>query len=89
MDELLRLYTIETPAGTFVIYPGSEAADPDPHQPLYWYYAPKDGQGNRTVKPSTPLKRRRRPAGRARENDRGNLVLRFRNKSPNDVAYLH
>jgi hypothetical protein len=45
MDELLRLYTIETPAGRFVIYPGSEAADPDSHRQLYWYYAPKEWTG--------------------------------------------
>ncbi len=45
MTEILRIFTIETPAGIFVIYPGSEAADPDSHKPLYWYYAPQGWSG--------------------------------------------
>jgi hypothetical protein len=45
MDGLLSAYTIETPAGNFVIYPGSDAADPDSHRPLYWYYAPEGWTG--------------------------------------------
>jgi len=40
MDGLLAAYTIETPAGSFIIYPGSDAADPESHKPLFWYYAP-------------------------------------------------
>jgi hypothetical protein len=45
MTQLLSAYTIETPVGIFVIYPGSEAADPDSHEPLYWYYAPQGWTG--------------------------------------------
>ncbi len=45
MSGILRAYTIDTPAGRFVIYPGSEAADPDSHKPLYWYYAPEGRTG--------------------------------------------
>ena len=45
MTELLRAYTINTPAETFVIYPGSQAADPDSHNPFEWYYAPQGWKG--------------------------------------------
>ncbi len=41
MGGLLNAHTIETPAGRFCIYPGSEAADPDSHRPLHWYHAPE------------------------------------------------
>lgn len=45
MDGFLSSHIIETPAGRFVIYPGADAADPDSHQPLYWYYAPEGWTG--------------------------------------------
>jgi hypothetical protein len=45
MTELLRAYTIDTPAGRFVIYSGSEAADAHSHKPLWWYYAPEGWTG--------------------------------------------
>ena len=45
MTGILRAYTIETPSGTFVIYPGSLAADAPSHEPLLWYYAPEGWTG--------------------------------------------
>jgi hypothetical protein len=45
MTGILRAYSIDTPAGKFIIYPGAEAADPNSHKPLYWYYAPQGGTG--------------------------------------------
>ena len=45
MTELLRAYTIDTPAGRHAIYPGSQAEDPDSHKPLHWYYAPEGSTG--------------------------------------------
>jgi hypothetical protein len=45
MTELMVSHTIETPRGTFVIYPGSTAEDADSHKPLRWYYAPEGWTG--------------------------------------------
>ena len=45
MDGLLRSYTIDTPVGRFVIYPGSLAVDTASHKPLFWYYAPEGWTG--------------------------------------------
>ena len=45
MTEILASRTIDTPAGTFVIYAGSEAQDPESHKPLRWYYAPEGWTG--------------------------------------------
>jgi hypothetical protein len=45
MTEILKSYTIETPGGTFIIYPGELAEDSDSHEPLHWYYAPNGWKG--------------------------------------------
>ncbi len=45
MTGILRPYTVETPRGEFVIYPGSEAKDAQSHKPLHWYFAPKEWEG--------------------------------------------
>ncbi len=41
MTQAMTEHTIDTPAGTFVIYMGSAAANPGSHKPLRWYYAPE------------------------------------------------
>ncbi len=38
-------HSIETDAGKFVIYMGSEADEPSGHRPLEWYYAPENWRG--------------------------------------------
>jgi hypothetical protein len=45
MTGILRAYTIDTPTGKFIIYPGSLADDPKSHRPLLWYYAPEGWTG--------------------------------------------
>ncbi len=45
MTGLLRPYTVETPRGQFVIYPGSTAKDTESHEPIHWYFAPEGHEG--------------------------------------------
>lgn len=45
MTQAMTEHTIDTPAGTFVIYMGSAAANTESHKPLRWYYAPVGWEG--------------------------------------------
>lgn len=38
-------HTIDTPAGTFTIYMGSEADNIEGHNSVEWYYAPEGWSG--------------------------------------------
>jgi hypothetical protein len=46
MTGLLRPYSVETPNGEFIVYPGSAAKDTESHEPLHWYYAPANWDGS-------------------------------------------